>query len=94
MEVKIALPAELAELIPADAPEWVGVGWGAEWLEITPPTILAAIRNGRIPALEIPGAKGVVAAYAIRPSDAVRLWGPTVLRRRAAAATAAQRQTA
>lgn len=77
------LPADLAALIPEDAPELVGVGWVSEWLGLTPPTIVGAIKAGRLPYLSIPGGKDKVAAYAVRPVDAARLWGRKILNRRA-----------
>ncbi|MCB1257518.1 MAG: hypothetical protein KDB26_10455 [Microthrixaceae bacterium] len=78
------LPDDLAALIPDDAPELVGVGWIADLLGITPQTVTHAIRAGKLPALSIPGAATTI-AYAVRPEDAVRIWGRRVLRRRAAA---------
>ncbi|WP_134796650.1 hypothetical protein [Mycobacterium avium] len=81
-----ALPPEIAALLPEDAPELVGVSWVAELLELEHGTILYAIRKGKIPALAIPGARGTISAHVVRPRDAVRLWGPMVLRRRARAA--------
>lgn len=75
------LPADLAALIPDGAPELVGVSWISELLSITTQTVIAAIKSDKLPALPIPGNKGV-ASYAIRPRDAVRLWGRKTLRRR------------
>lgn len=80
--VDASLPSDLAALIPDDAPELVGVGWVSEWLGITPPSIVAAIKDGRLPHLSIPGGKDRVAAYAVRPSDCVRVWGRRVIARR------------
>ena len=77
------LPDDLAALIPDDAPELVGVGWVSEWLGLAPPTIVGAIKTGRLPFISIPGGKDKVAAYAVRPRDAARLWGRKVLTRRA-----------
>lgn len=81
-----ALPADIAALIPEDAPELVGVSWVAEVLDLDPGTIMYAIRRGRLPALAIPGARGTTTAHAVRPRDAARLWGRRVLNRRAKAA--------
>lgn len=78
-----ALPADLAALIPEDAPELVGVGWVSEWLGLSSPTIVGAIKAGRLPYISIPGGKDKVAAYAVRPRDAARLWGRKVINRRA-----------
>ena len=78
------LPAELAELIPDDAPELVAVSWVADHLGITQQAVNAAIKAGRIPSLTIHGSGGIVSARAVRPVDAARLWGNRVLKRRAA----------
>lgn len=75
------LPPALAALIPDDAPELAGPGWIAELFGVTPQTVAHAIKSGKLPALAIPGAKGTVSSWAIRPEDAVRLWGGRVLKR-------------
>lgn len=81
--VDASLPAEIAALIPDDAPDLVGVGWVVEWLGLTSPTIVAAIKDGRLPHLTIPGGKDRVAAYAVRPADCARVWGRKIIARRA-----------
>lgn len=82
------LPADLAALIPDDAPDFAGPGWVGEWLGISPQTVAYAIRVGKLPALAIPGARGTVSSWAVRPADAARLWGHRALNRRAREAAA------
>lgn len=77
-----ALPDDLAALLPAEVPALVAVGWITEHLGITPQSVNAAIRAGRIPSLDIPSVGGTVAVRAVSPIDAVRLWGSRVIRRR------------
>lgn len=77
------LPAELAALIPLNAPDFAGPGWIGEWLRISPQTVAYAIKNGKLPALAIPGARGTVSSWAVRPADAARLWGRRTINRRA-----------
>lgn len=77
------LPADIAALIPGDAPELVGVSWVCEQFGIAPGTVMHAIRVGKMPALAIPGARGTTTAHAVRPRNAARLWGRLVLNRRA-----------
>lgn len=86
-EVETLAP-ELAALLPDDAPEFAAPGYIAEFLGLTTPTVLYAIRVGRIRALAVPGARGTTATWAVRPTDAVRLWGHKILRRRAQAQAA------
>lgn len=79
------LPDELAALLPDDVPALVGAGWIAEHFGITPQAVSAAIKAGRIESIAIPGGGGV-AVHALRPYDAVRLWGERVIKRRERAA--------
>lgn len=80
------LPAKLAALVPPDAPPLASVGWIAEMVGITPQAVLYSVRAGRLAALPIPGTKGSV-SYAVRPVDAIRLWGSRMLRERASDAS-------
>lgn len=79
------LPADLAALIPHDAPELVAAGWVSEHLGISNQAVNAAIRAGRIPSTAVHGVNGTVIAHAIRPHDAVVLWGRRALTVRAKA---------
>lgn len=74
------LPADLAALLPDPVPSLVTPGWVADHFDVTTRTVINAIVNGTLPALPIPGGGGKTAVYAVRPRDAVRLWGRKRLR--------------
>lgn len=75
----VDIPVEMAGFMPA-APALVGVGWIKETYNIPVSTIYAAIYDGALPTVEVPGARGAV-SYVIRPESAFKLWGPRLMAR-------------
>lgn len=71
------------DLLPADAPDEVGVGYIADLFRVSRAAVVARIKNGDLPAKAIPGS-GRSFTYSVRPSDAALIWGHK-LRKRAAA---------
>lgn len=57
-----------------EIPELVTVAWVARTFHLTSPSVLYAIKHGRLPAERVCDAEGKVVAYSIKPSDAFLLW--------------------
>lgn len=77
----VGLPPAIAAAMPADAPELVGVGWVVDVFGVSNATVIYSIKSGRLPSVAIPGGGGAIAAYAVRPVDAARLWGRRLLKK-------------
>lgn len=77
----VGLPPAIVAAMPEDAPELVGVGWVADVFGIRTGTVIHAIKVGKLPYVAIPGSNGSIAAYAVRPKDAARLWGSRLLKK-------------
>lgn len=72
-----SVPADLAGFMP-DAPPMVGVGWVAETYGVTTNAVYLAIRDGRLPAFEVPGKTGAH-AYVMRPEHVFQVWGSRLI---------------
>ncbi|MCP2628106.1 hypothetical protein NLB33_35235 [Mycolicibacterium smegmatis] len=73
----------MTDLLPADAPEEVGVGYISGLFDVSRAAVVARIKNGDLPARVIPGS-GRSFTYAIRPSDAALIWGHKLRKQRKA----------
>lgn len=74
------------QLLPADTPDEVGVGYIAEIFGIATATVLHRIKTGALPAKPLPCGGGSI-TYIVRPADALLIWGHRL--RRAQASTRA-----
>lgn len=70
----------LDEVLDADA-ERVSITAIAATFGIAAPTVLAAIRDGRLPAKRANSATGRTIMWLIRPRDAALIWGHRLRRR-------------
>lgn len=72
--------ADVAAALAPEAPELVTPGWVADTYGLSPATVYSAIKEGRLPALAVPGGKGST-TYLVRPAHAYDLWGWRYIRR-------------
>lgn len=64
-------------LLPDDLPELVSPEWVAQTFGLHKTAVFYAIRNGKLPVLTVTGGGNSkrTATYAIKPADALRIWG-------------------
>lgn len=73
-----ALRAMLGE---DDVPEFVSAQWVADRFDLHATTVLHAARVGKLPSVQALDSHGAAVSYAIRPGDALLIWGHRLLRR-------------
>lgn len=70
-----------AMLAGEDIPEFVSAQWIAEKFGLHVATVLHAAKVGKLPSVRAMDSKGAIASYAIRPGDALLVWGYRLLKR-------------
>lgn len=70
-----ALPSNLAQTLPLNCPPLVTADWVEDVFGVAEELVSEAIRIGRIPSIEVHGARSEIVVPVIRPRDAARLWG-------------------
>ena len=64
----------LREALGVDVPEYVSARWVAETFGLDPTTVLHAIQTGKLPTRRT-RVEGRVMKNAVRPGDALLVWG-------------------
>lgn len=64
-----------------DVPEFVSAQWVSDKFGLHVATVLHAAKVGKLPSVQALDSRGATASYAIRPGDALLVWGYRLLKR-------------